>query len=302
MKACEVAIGSCAEPVVRSPESAAMARLYGRVTVSIIRITPEVAAEMLRSNNKNRSPNQMTVDRYAKSMTAHEWWMNGEPIIFSDDGELLNGQHRLMACVKSGVAFDALVVRGIATDAFKTMDNVRPRSSADGLGIIGEVNCRALASAVQAIVTFCNRNGALEHGGQIGVNRATVLKCQRVLESHPKLRDSVLAMKRCKLYSSKHAMMLHYLFSVVDAVVADQFAAIMHDGSDDRFRPFALFRESLIKTGLRSDNRRVIAAKAIKAFNAELTEARPKLIRWSAEEPFPVIQGLDYEWLKNSIE
>lgn len=301
MKACEVAIGSCADTVVRSQESAEMARLYGGVTVSIVRITPEVAADMLRRNTKNRRPNQRTVDRYSISMTAHEWWMNGEPIIFSAEGELLNGQHRLLACVRSGVAFDALVVRGIEPDAFKTMDNVRPRSSADGLGIIGEVNCRSLAAAVQALITFVGLDGGMDSSGDIGARRATVLKCEQILEAHPALRDSVAAMKSCKLYRSKHAALLHYLFSLVSQRLADEFASVMHDGADDRFRPFGLFRESLIRVALRSENRRAIAAKAIKAFNAELTEARPKLLRWSPEEAFPVIQGLDYESLKRGV-
>lgn len=278
-----------------------IANKYRGVSVGIYTITPDVARRMLANNTRNRRPNKATVGRYARAMQAREWWMNGEPIIFSVTGELLNGQHRLLAIVQSGVAVDVLIVRGIDPDAFKTMDNVRPRSAADGLGISGEVNCHALAAAVQAMVTFVGRGGTIEPNGAVGESRATVLTCEHVLSAHPGLRESVRAMKCCRMYRSKHASLVHYLFSIVDPKLAGEFAAVLANGSADIGRPFMIFRESLLKCPARTDLRQHICAKAIKAFNAERSGERPKLLRWSREEGFPVIDGLDYDALAASL-
>lgn len=279
----------------------AVSNRYPSVRVGICWITPDVARRMLTHNTRNRKTNKVTVGRYGRAMQAREWWMNGESIIFSVTGELLNGQHRLLAIVQSGVAVDVLVVCGIDPDAFKTMDSVRPRSAADGLGISGEVNCHALSAAVQAMVTFVGRGGTIESNGAVGEHRATVITCERVLAAHPGLRESVRAMKCCRMYRSKHASLVHYLFSIVDPELAGEFAAVLANGSADIGRPFMTFREFLFKCPSRTDLRQHICAKAIKAFNAERSGERPKLLRWSREEGFPVIDGLDYEALAASL-
>jgi hypothetical protein len=95
--------------------------------------------------------------------------------------------------------------------------------------------------------------------------------------------------------------MLHYLFSTVSHDVAEDFANVMADGHSDIGRPFVVFREALLKTPIRSDLRRIYCAKAIKAFNAEISGERPKMFKFLATEDFPSICGLDYEKLAVSI-
>ena len=72
-------------------------------------ITPEYAKELLDYNKKNRSLSKATVDRYAEDMRKDNWQQNGEAIKIDWDGNLIDGQHRLAACVKSGVSFDKLL-------------------------------------------------------------------------------------------------------------------------------------------------------------------------------------------------
>lgn len=45
------------------------------------------------------------------------WKANGEAIKFSSTGRLLDGQHRLRACVKEQVPFTTLVIRGLEDEA-----------------------------------------------------------------------------------------------------------------------------------------------------------------------------------------
>jgi hypothetical protein len=279
----------------------AMARRYSGVSVSIVRITAEIAREMLEKNTKNRPLNKRHADRLKDAMIAGEWWMNGETIIFSAEGILLNGQHRLWAIVASGVSVDVLVVRGIDAEAFRTLDGVRTRRTGEVLGMAGEVNASSLASCVQALLTFVHAGGSIWNGSTHAGPKATPSTCERILRAHPGIRESVCKMRRNALFHNQHATMLHYLFSCVSQPIATDFANVLADGDSDIGRPFVVLRESLLRVPHRTDLRKAYCAKAIKAFNAELSGDRPKMFRFSADEDFPTIDGFDYEKLAESI-
>lgn len=77
-------------------------------------ITPETAEEMLTHNTHNyRAISKQIVARYVDEIQGNSWEANGDTIVFSEDGTLLNGQHRLTAVVNAGKPIVSLVVRGV---------------------------------------------------------------------------------------------------------------------------------------------------------------------------------------------
>lgn len=87
------------------------------ITANIETITPAIARGMLSMNKNNyRSLSKYKVSLYAYEMQNNAWETNGEPIVFDEDGNLKNGQHRLTAIVESDVTLPMLVVRGVAKD------------------------------------------------------------------------------------------------------------------------------------------------------------------------------------------
>lgn len=77
-------------------------------------ITPELAKKYLERNYNNyRRASSSTVTAYAEDMQNGSWELNGESIKFSENGSLIDGQHRLMAVVKAGVGVPMLVVTGV---------------------------------------------------------------------------------------------------------------------------------------------------------------------------------------------
>lgn len=66
------------------------------MTMEIVKITPDMAEKWLGRNPRNRHVRQRDVVRYAQSMLAGEWLVTGEAIKFSFDGNLIDGQHRLL--------------------------------------------------------------------------------------------------------------------------------------------------------------------------------------------------------------
>lgn len=273
---------------------------YRNVRVSIERIGPVEARIYMEANTRNRKMNALHARRLQDAMEAGDWWMNGESLIFGFDGALLNGQHRLFAIIASGVTVDVMVVRGIDECAFRTLDGGRIRTTGEVLAMDGEKQANNVAAAVQALVSFVDSQGTHWSGGA-RFRKATPLLTTRVLEAHPLIRESVVAMQRNMLYRTGQAALLHYLFRLVSPKMAEEFAAVMAEGHSDIGRPFVIFRESLVRTPMRPDLRHPVAARAIKAFNAEQSGQRPKMLRFAVGEEFPTISGLDFWKLADSI-
>lgn len=99
-------------------------------------IDKDKASEYLSHNMVNRKLSQGRVSQYADSLARGDWQLNGESIKFNDKGEMIDGQHRLNAIIKSGVPMLTVVVYGISDDV-SVMDRGRNRSVTDALLVEG---------------------------------------------------------------------------------------------------------------------------------------------------------------------
>jgi hypothetical protein len=146
-------------------------------------VTPALAREWLEGAAANRNLSLRAVDRFADDMRAERWMTNGQPIIFNVEGQLIDGRHRLSAVLLAGVEVPMLVVRGVAQEAFATMDSGRSRTIADVLSIQGHKNTNVLAASARAVWNYC-----------AGVNlryqvpRAVLLQ---LVENHPRFGELV---------------------------------------------------------------------------------------------------------------
>lgn len=124
----------------------------GEAHAAIVTVTPAIAAELLKHNAgdgfTNRAQSEPTIAKYQRAMKLG-WRLTGETIIVSKTGRLLNGQHRLVACVRSGCSFPSFVVFGIDDDAFSFMDIGKKRSAGDIFHINGVKNAAQMAAATQ---------------------------------------------------------------------------------------------------------------------------------------------------------
>lgn len=66
-------------------------------------ISPEQAAKWLERNDNNRNVNVAKVKKMAKDMREGHWDTTHQGIAIASDGTLVDGQHRLLAIVESGV-------------------------------------------------------------------------------------------------------------------------------------------------------------------------------------------------------
>lgn len=114
----------------------------------LISVTPALAQDWLELNTHNRNVSQSTVDRYASDM-AHGRWRHptGETIIFDSLGRLQEGQHRLLAVIKSGKTIDFIVVTGADPHDFVVIDSGLKRKASNVLSMQGAPSAHNTASS-----------------------------------------------------------------------------------------------------------------------------------------------------------
>ncbi|ELA9360323.1 chromosome partitioning protein ParB [Vibrio parahaemolyticus] len=112
----------------------------------VVYIPPTLARDLLQFSrrgainpeNRNRKVGAKEVKRYTATMNERKWCLTGEPIVFSSDGELLNGHTRLEAGSQSEFGFITVLITGV-TDlmSFAHIDVGKLRSRAQVLEMAG---------------------------------------------------------------------------------------------------------------------------------------------------------------------
>lgn len=170
-------------------------------------ITPQRALALLSTNIRNRRPSPTLVRRYAKDMQERNWHFNGESIKLSNNGQLLDGQHRLLACVEANTKFKTLITSGVPKTNFATIDTGKQRTPADVLGIIGEEQGILLARALRFYRILGQPNPMAKMSPF--TNQMAVDMCRK----HKGIRDSiefVYPLNPRKMLSKGMLAALHY--------------------------------------------------------------------------------------------
>lgn len=121
-------------------------------------ITPEQAAEYLENKAPNRTIRRRDVNKLARDIMRGEWKLTHQGIAFDTEGRLIDGQHRLSACVLANMPIKVLVTRGVTADDGMMIDRGIKRTFLDGLNISGEYNNKpwfkstSIASAIRLLV------------------------------------------------------------------------------------------------------------------------------------------------------
>lgn len=117
-------------------------------------ITPEIAKQYLGMNEGNRVMRKTAVAAYADDMKSGRWNDSPDimtPIMFSREGRLIDGQHRLAAVVQSGVSVVMYVRKNCDDSVYKYLDAGVKRSAADQIDSASAKLVAALA--IRAVAT-----------------------------------------------------------------------------------------------------------------------------------------------------
>jgi hypothetical protein len=228
-------------------------------------VTPEMAEFMLMGNTSNRRVRTRHINRLSSALKDGRWRFNGESIKIASDGTLVDGQHRLIACMNAGVPFETIIVRGVDPEAFVTIDIGTKRLAADAMKEI--TNPNTVAAAVRWMVAINSKKSITN----------TLLDIDQIVEcfeENPGLEQSGRKLTNFRLCAPALATALHYLFSLKDAGEADRFFTDLKDGEGLSYGDPALtLRNKLIEARVSSSKKRTttteeVCAQIIRAWNA----------------------------------
>lgn len=106
-----------------------------QVDSKIVNITPAMAEKWLKGYHNIRPISWGQVDAFANDMRAGNWRVTHQGIAFDENGNLVDGGHRLHAIQRAGVAVPMLVTTIIGIDIKDPIDRGRPRSIGSILGM-----------------------------------------------------------------------------------------------------------------------------------------------------------------------
>lgn len=130
----------------------------------IVRISPDTARRMLTSNVGNRHVRKDNLTRITTAMSAGQFKFTGDSIKFGISGELLDGQHRLKAIIKSGRSIDTLVVWNVPDESWALIDRGVSRTNGDMLAH-RNIKHATIVAAIAGLVV-ARRNGLIPTGAR----------------------------------------------------------------------------------------------------------------------------------------
>ncbi len=265
---------------------------------TIEKITPEMAERLLAANRRNRNLRKAWVEKLADMMSNREWAFTGETIKLTEDGTLLDGQHRLAAVVASGVAIQAVVVRGLPIEAQDTVDVGRGRRLADVLAIEGYTDANALAATINFYHRYRTREREPNPPPRLDNWRGSAPTPQQALaliDEVPQLRESVRRARRLtKEIGGPLGVFaaLHSVFQEIDPSATARFFDELEIGAElQRGDPVLHLRNQIMRP--RRDRHYAhtpyyAAAITIKAFNYRRADKKIDLLSFRANERFPM--------------
>jgi len=90
--------------------------------VYIVDVTPEMAAQWLAAGRFNRRVNHAAVASYERQINAGLWRCSHQGIAFTREGVLIDGQHRLLAVVRTGKTVRMTVFTDEPLENFQFID------------------------------------------------------------------------------------------------------------------------------------------------------------------------------------
>ena len=103
-------------------------------------ITPDIATSMLLKNSSKGSIKRDLINHFTYAMKNDQWLKNFDPICFDQANNLLDGQHRLLSIMSSGIAKPFVIMQFINADE---MELILPLILDDIEGILDDAQSKS---------------------------------------------------------------------------------------------------------------------------------------------------------------
>lgn len=234
-------------------------------------VTPAIAKRYLQNNPKNRLFKPRLVEQLARDIADGDFHLTHQGIAFADNGDLLDGQHRLMAIVKADKPVQLYVTRSLPAEAMNIIDVGSKRTHADALMISGYGSGALLAGCAQIYWGFLNETHAIfSQRGRI-INNIRLLE---FIKDHPEIvqaaewinhNKSVKQLGSPALVAGFYAILHHKNRNKA----REFFKVLTENYSDTKHHPALILNEHILRRKAQgmSIPRRYLAAAIIRCWN-----------------------------------
>jgi hypothetical protein len=230
--------GATVERTLSPSKAATAAPAPPQITMVMEDITPTTAEKYLAMNvEHNRVVRDVKVQKYAEAMTEGHWLATSSTIKFDRDGHLIDGQHRLMAIMRSGRTVRMAVARNESPASIHVIDTNTPRNGGDSLVFAG-LSPRGKATQIAGTANalngwhnglYTNAMSALNYGERMTNDEMVVFvrEHQAILMEAMEVADRVYRM----VPLNKSGIGLAYIvLKNVDADAAQEFFMRLSEG------------------------------------------------------------------------
>jgi len=263
---------------------------HPQVKSSIVFLDPKLARQLYDANATNqRSVSNANLKKVEESIRTGLFVLNGESIIQSVAGRLLNGQHRVLGVLNTGIGIWTVLVLNVPDEYFHTIDSGKARSFANVCQINGDVDALALSSTIQRLAEYYSDETSVGISQPISHARLFQVK-----EMCPNAGDSVRAVGPAArvISKSRTAWLHHVIWMHSPERVSEFFDALASGNSLASTSPAFLLRERMLRDrGSKAKLKtREALALLIKAWNVFIEDVPLRALRWSDGEPFPKLK------------
>lgn len=222
-----------------------LVRVFSEPMHEIVVITPEQAQDWLTENKRNRKERTKGTVAYSRDMSNDEWLFTGDTIKFDWFGRLIDGQHRLKACVASGKPIVSLVVWGVDPRAQGRVDTGMGRAYRDQLQMADVRYPNTVAAACRRVFLW---NPPNNERISFGRSKVTHAELEKTFAAHPELMHCAAFVESInstvELSKSLQAFLFWVLLMNADPENAQVFIRKLATGAGLEERdPILVFRE-----------------------------------------------------------
>lgn len=254
-------------------------------------VTPAVASRYLTAVAPNRCILKRAVAALARDMAEHRWRLTGQGILFDENGRLIDGQHRLLACIRADTSFQTVVVRGMLAGEMAYIDGGRARSIGQRFKI-EQIPNAALIAAVCRWIWQWERGLTYKYR----VAGGTYAEYREILNRWPRLSSAYQQVRPVK--GVMPLSMAGFIWVAIKDDLDERFAGFVAGLSEGaglaRGSPILLLRNRLLaaKASNLKLYRPVMMGLAIKAWNCHVQSASLRVLKLGPREEPEVIRSL----------
>lgn len=274
-------------------------------------ITPEIARDILTRSEatgfKNRRLRNRAVDRFASVMQMGKWGISNDIICITPEGELINGQNRLHAVIKSGVPIHSMVMLDADKSMYWYLDKVSTRTLSDFLHSMGLSIPANLSNAAFYILQILKYDQLIIHARESHVTYGREEEVLSLIDKHLELFTDALdyqrRMQRFSLIPSKACIVCHVLCSFANRTKAHEFFETLYSKEWGTNRTFISLFNCLQRIPHSfSENRNVHFMKVLfYAWNQFCKGNEVMRIKISPNNDLPEIYGFHKEFFLDGL-